>query len=374
VPAFNAEQDLERCLEAINRSDWPAFECIVVDDASTLPGTAEVVERHGARLVRLEQRSGPGLARNAGVAQARGDVVFFIDADVLLHSDSLSKAMAALDSDPGVAAVFGSYDDAPGHGSFLSRYRNLYHHWNHQTANEEASTFWAGCGAIRKSVFLEVGGFSADYKQPSIEDIELGYRIREAGYRIRLLKTMFGTHLKHWRFWDMLRTDMFRRGVPWAALLFQYPSAPRDLNLNRHARIATVAAALLLLLSMLAVLAGHAMALVPLSALIVAALCCIPLVTGRDSERSGHGWKTTSALLIGILPPLLAFGLLPNPWAPLPLVLTATVVWCQRDFYRLLAARGGIAFAIAAVPLQLVFFIGCAFSVPLGYLANRFQT
>jgi glycosyltransferase involved in cell wall biosynthesis len=202
VPVFNGGEDFDQCLGAIFRSDWPSFECIVVDDASSDTLTAETAIRHGAQLERMEQQGGPGMARNKGVDKARGEIIFFTDADVLLHPDTIGKAVAALQADPDLAAVFGSYDDIPGHSSFLSRYRNLYHHWNHQVGNEEASTFWTGCGAIRRNVFLEMGGFSADFKKPSIEDIELGYRLRESGHRIRLLKTMLGTHLKQWKFWD----------------------------------------------------------------------------------------------------------------------------------------------------------------------------
>jgi hypothetical protein len=369
VPVFNGGEDFDRCLAAVNRSDWPVFECIVVDDASTDQRAAEIAVRHGARLVRLEQRSGPALARNAGVMKARGEVIFFTDADVLLHSDALTKAMRALESDPDVAAVFGSYDDRPGHGSLLSRYRNLYHHWNHQIAKEEASTFWTGCGAIRKELVIALGGFSSDYKRPSIEDIELGYRLREAGYRVRLLKTMLGTHLKHWKFWDMVRTDVFQRGVPWVALLWRYRSAPADLNLNGQARIATVSAALLLVTVLLALLFGHGKAMVPTLVLLLAALLCGWLTKDSDTGKTGNGWKSPLALLIGILMPLLALAWVQDPWALLPLVFIAVIVWAQKGFYRLLSERGGVAFAIAIVPFQLLFFLGCALSVPLGYLA-----
>ena len=241
VPVFNGADDLDRCLKAIKGSDWPAFECVVIDDASTDPQVAEIISRHGVRFERLPIRSGPAVARNAGAGKARGEILFFTDSDVLLHEDALSQAMTVLRPDPDIAAVIGSYDARPGHRSLLSRYRNLHHHWNPQVANEEASTFWTGCGAIRSSVCAELGGFSPSYRRPSIEDIELGYRLREAGHRIRLLKSMLGTHLKQWNFLDMVRTDIFRRGVPWVALLLRHRSAPADLNLNRRAKIATLA-------------------------------------------------------------------------------------------------------------------------------------
>jgi len=369
VPVFNGGEDLDRCLGAIFSTGWPDIECIVVDDASTDMLTAEIAARHGAQLERMEQRSGPGKARNVGADKARGEIIFFTDADVLLHPDALGKAVAALESDPDLAAVFGSYDDQPGHGSFLSRYRNLYHRWTHQASTEEATTFWAGCGAIRREVFLEMGGFSSDYTRPSIEDIELGYRLREAGYRIRLLKTMLGTHLKQWKFWDMLRTDIFRRGVPWIELLLRFRSAPADLNLNLRARAATVSAALLVISMLLLPLAGHAMAIVPTLVLFLTAVICTPLTKDFVPGAAGGWWKSPMAFLIGILLPLMAFVWAGNPWALLPPVLVAVIVGTHSGFYQMVSKRGGIAFAIAVVPLQVVFFMGCVLSILLGLLA-----
>lgn len=318
IPAWNAGEDLDRCLAAVFHSDYSLEEVIVVDDASTEPATAEIAHRHGAVLLRMTRQSGPGQARNHGAKQARGDVLMFTDADVVLHPDAIGKAAAALAADPEVAAVFGSYDDRPAHPSFLSRYRNLYHHWNHQVGNEEASTFWTGCGAVRRDVFLELGGFSAEFGRPSIEDIELGYRLRAAGHRIRLLKDMQGTHLKEWTFTGMVKTDLFRRGAPWVALLKRHPEAPGDLNLNLGARVATALAGVFLLFLLL----------------------LIPGVT----------WSLPAW-----------------PWALAPLAAAAGIAWIQQDFIALMGRRYGSGAALASIPLLVVFFVVCGLAVPLGY-------
>ena len=318
IPAWNAGEELDRCLEAVFRSDYPLEEVIVVDDGSTEPSTAEIARRHGATVLRMPRQSGPGLARNHGAEQARGDVLMFTDADVVLHPDAIGWAVATLRAEPEVAAVFGSYDDRPAHPAFLSRYRNLYHHWNHQVGNEEASTFWTGCGAVRREAFRALGGFSAQFGRPSIEDIELGYRLRAAGHRIRLLRDMQGTHLKEWTLGDMLRTDLFRRGVPWVALLKRYPDAPGDLNLNRGARIATGLAGLILLFVLL---------LIP-----------------------GLPWSLPAW-----------------PWVLAPLAAVVGIAWIQRAFIALMGRRYGAGAALAAIPLQVVFFITCGLAVPLGY-------
>jgi GT2 family glycosyltransferase len=366
VPVHNGGDDLRRCLQAIGRSEWPVLECIVVDDASTDGRTVETAERCGARVLRLPRQLGPAAARNAGAAAARGDLLLFTDADVVLHADAIARAARTLGGDPGIAAVFGSYDDRPGDPGLLSRYRNLYHHWNHQVGNVEASTFWSGCGAIRRPVFAAAGGFSEAFARPSIEDIELGYRLRAAGHRIRLLKDMQCSHLKRWTLGNMVRTDILLRGAPWVALLQRFKDVPADLNLGWRSRLATACTGLLLL-SVPALLWLHPGALLPVAALLLACLASAWLARGEQR----HPAADFLALVLAVALPVLAAWRAPDPWALLPLGLAAAVAWAQLDFYRLVARLHGLAFALAVWPLQLLFFLGCGISVPLGLARHR---
>ena len=146
----------------------------------------------------------------------------------------------------GLDAVFGSYDDRPGDPGFLSQYKNLFHHYVHQQGAEQASTFWTGCGAIRRSVFLDLGGFTDDYGRPCIEDIELGYRLLHSGGRIRLDRELQVTHCKRWTPLALLRSDILDRGIPWAELILRHKAFVNDLNLQTHNRISVVTLWLLL--------------------------------------------------------------------------------------------------------------------------------
>ncbi len=237
VPAYNNPPDLAECLAAL-RAQAPAdAELMVVDDAST-DETPAVAVAGGARLLRLRENSGPGAARNHGAAQATGEVLLFVDADVVVARGAVELVLRAFASDPGLAALFGSYDDDPRASSLVSRYRNLLHHFVHQEGNTQAATFWAGLGAVRRALFLAVGGFdAARFPRPSIEDIELGYRLRRAGHRIRLDRTIQGTHLKRWGLWSMLRTDVTCRALPWSRLIIETRHAPEDLNLRASQRV-----------------------------------------------------------------------------------------------------------------------------------------
>ena len=91
----------------------------------------------------------------------------------------------------------------------------MIHHFYHQQAKKEATTFWSGCGAVRKDAFLAEDGFDIEqFKHPSIEDIELGYRLRAAGGKIHLLTDMQCTHLKEWRFVNLGAYRIFSTGNP----------------------------------------------------------------------------------------------------------------------------------------------------------------
>ena len=184
VPVRNSAHFLRQCVAHLTSSTYGNMEIIVVDDAST-DDTADVAEALQARVIRLENQTGPAGARNLGAEAAQGEFVFFVDADVCVHPDTVEKVVDTFIEYPDVDAVFGSYDLQPRAGNVISQYKNLYHHFVHQQAGKEASTFWSGCGAMRRSVFLEMGGFVTSYGRPCIEDIELGVRLHQANRRIK---------------------------------------------------------------------------------------------------------------------------------------------------------------------------------------------
>ena len=71
---------------------------------------------------------------------AENEILWFIDADVVVHCDAITYLLNGFRS-PQVAAVFGSYDDQPAAQNFLSQYKNLVHHFYHNRGRSEASTF-----------------------------------------------------------------------------------------------------------------------------------------------------------------------------------------------------------------------------------------
>jgi glycosyltransferase involved in cell wall biosynthesis len=296
IPVHNSAVYLNSCLEAVAASDYRSYECIVVNDGST-DGSQGLAARFATRIVDLpEGPCGPAYARNRGAAIARGSILCFVDADVLLDPGALRLVAKVFQEQPDLAAVFGSYDACPKAGGAISQYRNLLHHFVHQNGNPEASTFWAGCGAIRRSVFEKLNGFDEKrFSRPSIEDIELGYRLRQAGYQILLDKRLQGTHLKRWHLYALIQTDITCRAIPWSRLILETKKLPDDLNLKLGQRVSFGLVALACVFAALAVvrpelLAVSAAALVGVGVLnrrlyafffrqhgIVFAAICVPL-------------------------------------------------------------------------------------------------
>jgi GT2 family glycosyltransferase len=225
VPATDRPATLGRCLDAIRGAADPPDELIAV------------VEPPGV---------GPAAARNAGAEGTTAEIVAFVDSDVVVHADVFTRIRGAFaEAGPELAAIFGSYDAEPADPGIVSGFRNLLHHHVHQTSAGRVRTFWAGIGAMRRTAFLTAGGFDdSRYPDSSIEDIELGMRVADAGGGIELDPAIQGKHLKSWTLLEALRTDFIRRGVPWTRLLLERRSIPSHLNLGWRHRASAAASVL----------------------------------------------------------------------------------------------------------------------------------
>jgi len=248
MPAYRAAALLPRVLAPLiaMRNAGEVDEVIVVDDVSP-DDTAAVARELGADVLVMPKNGGPGAARNLAAEHAKGDILWLVDSDVIAWEGG-GKLIREAFAEPGVAAVFGSYDSTPGGTPWFSRYKNLTHRFYHQRANREATTFWAGCGAVSAEMYRKIGGFDVEtYKVPSIEDIELGYRIKRAGGRILVLPDLQGKHLKVWTMKNAIHTDLFRRALPWSRLMISREGVADDLNTSKLERVKAMVAGLFLL-------------------------------------------------------------------------------------------------------------------------------
>lgn len=309
ITAHRAGPMLSASLGSAAKLDPCPREVIVAIDGSN----KEVIKEAGSfgfRVVVCADAPGVSATRNAGAKAAEGEIIVFADSDVVLPIDHTARAARAFEENPGAGAIIGSYDDAPDAPGIISRYRNLLHHYTHQHGSPDAQTFWAGCGAVRRTAFEEIGGFDESYRLPSVEDIELGYRLRKAGHHIRLIPDWQVKHLKRWTLRDLISTDIGRRAIPWTKLLRREKRLDNDLNIDHSSRLS-------------------------------AALVCLAAV----ALAAGFFWR-----------PALMFAAL----------LLAVATAMNFTFYRLLAKKGGFFFALVAIPLHWLYFLGAAAGFAIG--------
>ncbi len=249
IPVFCGGEHFAACLASVTAALRPGDELIVVANGEG-DGSWRGAQSGPARILHCAKNVGPASARNLAASTAQTELLVFIDADVTVRPDCLEHIAAHFAANHGLSALIGSYDEAPGEQNFLSQFKNLFHHYVHQHGHSEASTFWGACGAIRRETFLELGGFDEEYSRPSIEDIELGYRLRAAGHRIGLVHELQVKHWKKWEAWKLIKSDLVDRAAPWTHLVLRrWREGKRvvvnDLNLGRVYRLSLVTSYLL---------------------------------------------------------------------------------------------------------------------------------
>ncbi len=312
VPAHQDGPVFRRCLSALSETDPQPEEIILISDGDG-EGIERLADQYGYRCFRNPSGVGPAGARNFGATVACGDLLFFIDSDVAIGRDSVGRIQQVFEQDRHVDAVIGSYDNEPSETNFLSQYKNLIHHYVHQTSKEEASTFWGACGAIRRKVFLKSRGFDETYNRPCIEDIEFGYRLRKSGHKIRLLKTLQGKHLKRWELRSLLKSDLVDRAIPWTELIFRDRMLINDLNLSLSNRLSVAFVFLFI-----------------------------------------------GLLVAGLWQPMLA---------AVSLALLAAVLLINLPLYRFFMKRRGLLFMLKSIPWHFTYCICCG----LGFAAGAFR-
>jgi glycosyltransferase involved in cell wall biosynthesis len=252
VPFHRNVAMLRRVLAPFRDRDATTELLIAADGA--IEDWTPVADEFRASRIGWSPAHGPAVARNRAASVARGRYLLFVDGDVISEPGVVARIEAYFAAHPEIAAVFGAYDETPEAPGFMSQYRNLQHRYVHRANVGDARTFWAGLGAMRTEVFLAVGGYDERFRRPSVEDIDLGYRLTAAGHRIAIDPDLNGTHLKRWTFTSSLVSDVRDRGVPWTQLIQRYGGLTTDLNLAWTLRVSVLCA----YLTVIGVVAGFA--------------------------------------------------------------------------------------------------------------------
>lgn len=281
VPNRNGEATIGKCLDAVFASRYGSFEVIVVDDASG-DGSVGIIGRFPCRLLRLPTHAGAARARNLGAAGARGDALFFTDADCLLQEDTLARADALLAGEGPDAVVGGTYTPRPHDGGFFSLFQSVF--INHSETRNAARPDYVATHAmaIDAGTFRRSGGFAEGFL-PILEDVEWSHRVRRAGCRLVLSPDLMVQHIFNFSFLGSLRNAL-RKSRYWTL----YSLARGDLladsgTASTGLKIDVAAHALGLLLILLAAVTGRPLLLAPVPGVIA-----LSLLSNRGLIRAFH--------------------------------------------------------------------------------------
>src|SRR5215469_2243979 len=216
IPVRNGERTLRQCLDAIFATHHAGeFEVILVDDGST-DSTQAIASDFPCRLIHSGVSRGPAAARNRGAAEARAARVVFVDADVFVKPDTLSLLLSALDSS---AAAFATYETEPVNRNFATLFYHTLSCRSLKDTSAKTPVFYSYCAAIGKDLFESMGGFNTQFRRPTFEDMELGWRLAGRGLLSQHLKNARVDHAVRYNL-RALASAYFHKSEDLALLLF----------------------------------------------------------------------------------------------------------------------------------------------------------
>ncbi len=225
IPAFNGQETISETLKALSaQSTGESYEVIVVDDGST-DKTAEIVQSFPDVIYVYQKNRGPAAARNLGFQKARGEIVFFTDADCIPSCHWIQRSLKHIRQDDH-AVVAGSYGFCGG-GNILSRsIQNeiIYRHVKFMPIYPKSFGSYNFC--VKRNIFAEVEGFNEQYPRASGEDNDLSYKIYKKGYKIFFAIESVVIHRHEQNLWKYLR-DQFRHGFYRVRMYWDFPHMVR---------------------------------------------------------------------------------------------------------------------------------------------------
>lgn len=212
IPNRDGAATLPPCLEAACAQDYPDFEVIVVDDNSS-DSSVGIVREYNVTLIELKEHGGASAARNAGASAARGELLFFTDADCVIEPGTLKKAAEAHMETPD-AVVGGTYTPLAYDTGFFSTFQSIFIHHNETKAINNPDYIATHAMIIGRETFERSGGFSEDF-MPILEDVELSHRLREGGMKLRMDPDIMVGHIFNLNFLKSLQ-NAFKKSFYWA--------------------------------------------------------------------------------------------------------------------------------------------------------------
>jgi len=193
IPVYNSSLTLNECLNSIFSSIYKNYEVIVVSDNSK-DNSVDLAKKYQTKIIELTENKGPAVARNKGAEISQGDILLFLDSDVIIKRDSLDLIIDKFEKSE-INAIQGIYSHEPNYKYLATQFYQSYLCYYVWPENKKyASTLVTGCFAIRKKIFDNLSGFDVNIENASCEDEKFGYSLINNGYKVIILRNLKVIH------------------------------------------------------------------------------------------------------------------------------------------------------------------------------------
>lgn len=236
IPTFNRTKMVCDCVRSVLASDHPSFEVVVVDDCSSEDVGAALRDALGddirLRCLRNEKNLQLGKSRSRGADAARGELLLFLDDDNIVDREMLKNLADefARHEDTGLAAPVAVHVNGYKDGTIWTLGSD-FNRWTSQPADHLAGIPFAklptdvarfptlyspNAFMVRKAIFNQIGGF--DFNLPfNYDDADLGWRIRDLGYRNWIVSTARTRHMNFMSGNDTMQLRQLGLNATWKA-------------------------------------------------------------------------------------------------------------------------------------------------------------
>jgi len=182
IPVFNAEKTIKKTIESALGQEYKNFELIAVNDGST-DSTQQILEKFGKKIKIIRQKNqGISSARNNGAKKAEGEIIAFLDSDVVVEKNWIEELVKTFFADDSIFAVSGKLG-AKTNGSLASDFFSF---------TISSSSFQGYNIAFKRKDFLEIGGYNNKIKY--CEDPELIWRAFNAEKKFAIAEKALSFH------------------------------------------------------------------------------------------------------------------------------------------------------------------------------------
>lgn len=205
IPMFNAAGHIEECLDHVYASDYDNFEVTLIDDCSTDDTLDKIKAYPLARVLSNPVNRGVSATRNHGIKETDGDIVIFIDSDVLIPKQLLSRIVNLFEKNPEVSIIQSRYDDTSYYKNVFSQYKHFifsFRGLNPAKGEKYANYVHTACVAMLRNVVEEIC-FNESLTRG--EDTDFGQRCAQKGYLIYTDQKLTVGHKKKYTFGSFTR-------------------------------------------------------------------------------------------------------------------------------------------------------------------------